>query len=482
MSSITDATDPQPNGESPVKGKRSLPTRVSSGSEALGGAGDTSWSGDFSLDEPQLEFDEFDMEFAAQQELAKEEDLGMAVPRSGAITPDGLIDDDFEAELGSQSEVKEEDMPFYDVAKHRILEIAGDDSYGRKVIVFAACRLPPSKEIDHERLKLYLRHTLDQYVENDYSIVYFHYGLHSHNKPTFKWLREAYREFDRKYKKNLKALYVVHPTTFIKVLWTIFKPLISAKFGRKVMYVNYLQELEKHIHIDQINIPERVIEHDALMQEKHKPRVRYVSVDKPTLDTQQFGVTLDFIKQQSGQNIPPLVVRSVEYLKEHGLEVEGIFRRTANATRLKEVQKMFNEGQAVDFGQVGDIHIPAVILKTFLRELQQPIMTFDLYPSIMKIHTLSKDEQIVETQRILLTELPEINYEVLKYIIEFLTWVAAKSDVNKMTAPNLAIVFGPNLVWSRTQASISSMAQINSFAKLLIDHYEELFTKESEES
>lgn len=43
--------------------------------------------------------------FPVLSELAKEEDLGMAVPRSGAITPDGLIDDDFEAELGSQSEV-----------------------------------------------------------------------------------------------------------------------------------------------------------------------------------------------------------------------------------------------------------------------------------------------------------------------------------------------------------------------------------------
>lgn len=29
-----------------------------------------------------------------------------------------------------------------------------------------------------------------------------------------------------RYKKNLKALYVVHPTSFIKALWNIFKPLI----------------------------------------------------------------------------------------------------------------------------------------------------------------------------------------------------------------------------------------------------------------
>lgn len=29
-----------------------------------------------------------------------------------------------------------------------------------------------------------------------------------------------------RYKKNLKALYVVHPTSLIKALWNIFKPLI----------------------------------------------------------------------------------------------------------------------------------------------------------------------------------------------------------------------------------------------------------------
>ena len=29
-----------------------------------------------------------------------------------------------------------------------------------------------------------------------------------------------------RYKKNLKALYLVHPTNFIKIMWNIFRPLI----------------------------------------------------------------------------------------------------------------------------------------------------------------------------------------------------------------------------------------------------------------
>lgn len=45
----------------------------------------------------------------------------------------------------------------------------------------------------------YLKHTLDQYVENDYTLVYFHYGLSKRNKPSYNWLLQAYREFDRKY-------------------------------------------------------------------------------------------------------------------------------------------------------------------------------------------------------------------------------------------------------------------------------------------
>ena len=45
----------------------------------------------------------------------------------------------------------------------------------------------------------YLKYTLDQHVENDYTIVYFHYGLSSQNKPSLGWLQNTYKEFDRKY-------------------------------------------------------------------------------------------------------------------------------------------------------------------------------------------------------------------------------------------------------------------------------------------
>lgn len=39
----------------------------------------------------------------------------------------------------------------------------------------------------------------------------------------------------------------------------------------------------------------------------------------------------------------------------------------------------------MNFDDYGDIHVPAVILKTFLRELPQPLLTFRAYEQILGI-------------------------------------------------------------------------------------------------
>ncbi|XP_053576282.1 rho GTPase-activating protein 1 [Bombina bombina] len=44
------------------------------------------------------------------------------------------------------------DDPYYDIARHQIVEVAGDDKYGRKIVMFSACRLPPCHELDHIKL------------------------------------------------------------------------------------------------------------------------------------------------------------------------------------------------------------------------------------------------------------------------------------------------------------------------------------------
>lgn len=64
------------------------------------------------------------------------------------------------------------------------------------------------------------------------------------------------------------------------------------------------------------------------------------------------------------------------------LETEGIFRRSANVSLVREVQTQCDRGESVDFK--GDVHLAAVLLKTFLRELEEPLLTYELYDDIMQ--------------------------------------------------------------------------------------------------
>lgn len=127
------------------------------------------------------------------------------------------------SKLGLNDAEKED---FSDVAKYGCVEVAGDDLFGRRIITIYACRLPAASCINHAKLLRYLMFTLDKYVENDYCVVYFHNGLNSNNKPKLNFLYQAYKAFDRRYKKNLKALFLVHPTNFIRIVWQLFRPII----------------------------------------------------------------------------------------------------------------------------------------------------------------------------------------------------------------------------------------------------------------
>ncbi|KAM3832870.1 rho GTPase-activating protein 8 [Vipera latastei] len=370
--------------------------------------------------------------------------------------------------------------PYYDVARHGIIHLAGDDSLGRKVIAFSSCRLPASHQINHRQLLEYLKYTLEQYVESDYTLVYFHYGLNSRNKPSLSWLQNAYKEFERKYKKNLKALYIVHPTNFIRIIWNIFKPLMSHKFGKKVFYLNYLSDLKDHLKYEHLSIPEEVIRHDENLRMKQKSRSLPPAKrppPRPPLPTQQFGVSLQYLSAKNkGELIPPVMNHTVAYLKKRGLKTEGLFRRSAGIKSIQEIQKLYNQGKSVDFDEYGDIHIPGVILKAFLRELPEPLLTFPMYDQIIEITGVESSLRVARCKEIV-HRLPEHNYVVLKFLMCFLHMVSQETIFNKMTSSNLACVFGLNLIWPPNSApSFSTLVPINLFVELLIDFYPIIFS------
>uniref|UniRef100_A0AAQ5X7P2 Rho-GAP domain-containing protein n=1 Tax=Amphiprion ocellaris TaxID=80972 RepID=A0AAQ5X7P2_AMPOC len=304
---------------------------------------------------------------------------------------------------------------YYDVARHGIIQVSGDDNFGRKLISFSSCLLPPSHLLNHRRLLEYLRFTLDQYVEMDYILVCFHHRLRSRNKPSLNWLHQA---------ESLTGSRLCCSTNFIRIAWNIFKTLISRKFGKKLRYVNYLSELQEHLNLDQLVVPADVLRHDEKLRAAQTGGALHTvrtPPPRPPLPSQQFGVSLQYVQI------------------------------------IKDIQKLYNLGKPVNLDKYEDVHVAAVILKTFLREHPEPLLTFRLYSSIQQTSVesslqLGRCRQIVES-------LHEHHFIITKFL-----------------PSNLSCVFGVNLVWPRHGSiSLPALTPINIFTEILIEHHNAVF-------
>lgn len=144
------------------------------------------------------------------------------------------------------------------------------------IIVFGACHLPDHSRKDYDyvmdNLFLYVLTTLDQLVAEDYVLIYLHGAMDRGNMPTFGWLKRCYQMIDRRLRKTLKGLYLVHPTFWLKTLVLMTKPFISTKFSRKLQFVHSLQELAELVPVDQICIPDKVKQLDFEMMIKEKKK------------------------------------------------------------------------------------------------------------------------------------------------------------------------------------------------------------------
>ncbi|XP_073728426.1 bcl-2/adenovirus E1B 19 kDa-interacting protein 2-like protein isoform X2 [Misgurnus anguillicaudatus] len=135
------------------------------------------------------------------------------------------------------------------------------------IIMFTSCYLPENTTEHYEyvmdNLFRYIIGTLDLMVSENYILVYL-CGMAPRNKmPGIKWLRQCYMSIDRRLRKDLKGLFVVHPAWYVRALITVIKPFISEKFGRKMRFIHSLQELAEFVPLDQLQIPECIREYDG---------------------------------------------------------------------------------------------------------------------------------------------------------------------------------------------------------------------------
>ncbi|XP_044532075.1 bcl-2/adenovirus E1B 19 kDa-interacting protein 2-like protein [Gracilinanus agilis] len=130
------------------------------------------------------------------------------------------------------------------------------------VILFASCYLPRSNVPDYsyimEHLFRYMVGTLELLVAENYLLVHLSGGTSRAQVPPLNWIRQCYRTLDRRLRKNLRALVVVHATWYVKAFLVMLRPFISSKFSRKVRFLDSLEELAQLISLEHIHIPDAV--------------------------------------------------------------------------------------------------------------------------------------------------------------------------------------------------------------------------------
>lgn len=206
----------------------------------------------------------------------------------------------------------------------------------------------------------------------------------------------------------------------------------------------------------------------------------------------RFGTSLKEHLTSTNREISYIVELCCCCLLEHGLEEEGLLRVGCASTKLRRMKHAL-EAQHVKTPlplDYQDPHVIGSILKLYLRELPEPLLTYNLYKDFIRIAERHNEAERRTEIKAILTKLPKENYANLRYLTRFLSIVQQRSALNKMSSQNLAIVMSPNMLWPRIDKSsnapadyigqVNSSSAANIIVELLISQWDYFFIGEVE--
>ncbi|XP_053844362.1 unconventional myosin-IXa isoform X3 [Vidua macroura] len=162
----------------------------------------------------------------------------------------------------------------------------------------------------------------------------------------------------------------------------------------------------------------------------------------PELSPRQFGVELSRLTTEE-RAVPLLVEKLINYIEMHGLYTEGIYRKSGSTNKIKELR----QGLDTDIDNVNlddyNIHVIASVFKQWLRDLPNPLMTFELYEEFLRVMGLQERKETVRGVYSVIDQLSRTHLSTLERLIFHLVRIALQEETNRMSANALAIVFAP---------------------------------------
>ncbi|RKP08489.1 Rho GTPase activation protein [Thamnocephalis sphaerospora] len=189
-----------------------------------------------------------------------------------------------------------------------------------------------------------------------------------------------------------------------------------------------------------------------------------------------FGVDLSTQVQRDGCDVPPILKKCIAAIEQHGLMSEGIYRLSGPTSQLRLLKaELDRDCDLVDMSKDGsqfDVNAIAGILKLYLRELPEPLLTKSLNESFIK--AAAADD--LGSMRSCVQRLPGANQRTLRYLIAHLCRVRDYEAHNRMSANNIAIVFGPTITTDNdTLNPMIDIAQRARVVEMMLLHHDKIF-------
>ncbi|XP_077406866.1 rho GTPase-activating protein 44 isoform X7 [Vanacampus margaritifer] len=248
-----------------------------------------------------------------------------------------------------------------------------------------------------------------------------------------------------------------------------------SSMAKELDYASYFQtliEVQAEYHRKSLELLQNILPQIKAHQESW--------AEKPC-----YGKPLEEHLELSGRDIAFPIEACVTMLLECGMQEEGLFRVAPSASKLKKLKASLDCGVLDVQEYSADPHAIAGALKSYLRELPAPLMTFELYNDWIQASNIPDQDKRLQALRSACDQLPPASNNNFRYLIKFLSKLTDYQDVNKMTPGNIAIVLGPNLLWTHSDGNITEMMttvslQIVGIIEPIIQHADWFFPGEIE--
>ncbi|CAB4253745.1 similar to Saccharomyces cerevisiae YDR379W RGA2 GTPase- activating protein for the polarity-establishment protein Cdc42p [Maudiozyma barnettii] len=168
--------------------------------------------------------------------------------------------------------------------------------------------------------------------------------------------------------------------------------------------------------------------------------------------------------------VPHLITTCIDYIESRDelLQIEGIYRKSGSQVQIENIEKELYTNNNINYKFPNDIDINVVtnILKRFLRNLKNPVITFELYDPLIQfvkdnemIQKLSfndnqlknHDPQLIKyingrLQSLLFQQMPREHLNLLQILVTHVNKIANWKEENLMSLHNLSLVFAPSLI------------------------------------